>query len=1264
MGKVSPPRKAVPPSKDSKGLQVGVKVRKIIEKLSVLKIIRPGKPKPTDEGTALPGAELSAHDVSEDGSDFTTRHVTEIPVRKLPADDEDIVADPHSVATAEQEIPAQGSTYIDRANATSPRIVELEIANHDLDSGKSSNLSDVPGNLRTNTTANRASTSDISNIYPKEAESSDPGPISLHSISDRKAASSFPSEEETRSLWGKACENVEARKEQSKYLHCLQKSAQNPNGSGVTSDLAQILSERQKKSQAENEVSESSANSAISRALRSMSIAKVRSVRFLMSTKDLAMGLARLDPHGIAPIVLGGVYTVVSVFDNNTEECQAALTITLELAGIVAVWTGVENHQISKNSDQRLNKLYAKLSDQIVGLYEDIIVLFGTILTWLDRNQVRKIIGGVVPAQTEWKNSHAKIKSLETNCNNVRSEITMKKESHDKSSEILRWISEYDIRGSYQNILEKTGVLEKYSDHGQWLIDHKDFQEWSSSGASSVLWLRGIMGTGKTTLVARAVQQLKRSATVEIFGSRLAIFFFRKTAGASITSVTVETCLSSILRQLSWDKTIEELDPSIKSEYYKFKAEDSNDTCLTIGECRQLLSRLIGLRETYIMIDAIDECEDPYGLLKELQKLLDLIQDAKAVSKPLHVMLASRDDLTIDDFFKGCRKIATNPEDAKQDQEEYINREIDSICRTLRASKFATSPNGHSERLKELLKEKGGGSFRWIEIQLEFFGKTSFKTSDEITVHLNNLQSHTKHQTLYDEYERLFWLLQRSGPNLERALKMFRLMACSNIEMTASDLAEAINTSEPLVEELSPDNIRRILVGFVTEPSRSGSREYCGKALDGLVFQWAHASVLEFLMERASSINFTVLAQHSEAASLCFSRIKACDDHPVVPPPQEMSIFLKYSLLEWPEHCKQAFKEDPNCSLVEKTKKFILADSYRIWNRLAPSLITWGNHYHFSGLCCDRPSAMPGFVIVDFELSELLRLADIQALIDLQQCNLTGRTLLQFWIGRTVRAPKMIDQLVDLFPAQIKGTNGGRELFEAIYMGSARVVAKLLENGEKLLQGQRSTLGVAVVRMLFVRRLEKNTETRKNRLEIIRILLAKRFTIFDLHLDFEEGDKFLRPVMSMAVRSNYDNLINIFIETIVDFDKRGLTGSVQRLLRTRDIFGQTPIEAAQSPLKERLSQILGDTTHRDGRILFEFDETEVMKEMKCDVEQWTNFKKNLAHGGLAEVCSKNSRGQHWHYDEGKRYEEWLLSRYKEVDQEYRELNRQLLKEIT
>lgn len=107
-----------------------------------------------------------------------------------------------------------------------------------------------------------------------------------------------------------------------------------------------------------------------------------RTARAALSMKDVAMGLARLDHHGIAPIVLGGVFTVIQLIQGSTDDSLAAMTATLEIGYTVSLWNAVEKGQILENRDEMLTKLYGRLSEAILRLYKVIIVLLGEMVAF------------------------------------------------------------------------------------------------------------------------------------------------------------------------------------------------------------------------------------------------------------------------------------------------------------------------------------------------------------------------------------------------------------------------------------------------------------------------------------------------------------------------------------------------------------------------------------------------------------------------------------------------------------------------------------------------------------------------------------------------------------------------------------------------------------------------------------------------------------------------------------------------------------------
>ena len=109
-----------------------------------------------------------------------------------------------------------------------------------------------------------------------------------------------------------------------------------------------------------------------------------RTAKFILSTKDLGMGLARLDPHRIAPIVLGGVYCLAQCIDGATEHSLAAIEVTMDIAEIFALWDCVEERQIKTQHNQQLRVLYEKLSGAVARMYEVAITLLGALMKYFD----------------------------------------------------------------------------------------------------------------------------------------------------------------------------------------------------------------------------------------------------------------------------------------------------------------------------------------------------------------------------------------------------------------------------------------------------------------------------------------------------------------------------------------------------------------------------------------------------------------------------------------------------------------------------------------------------------------------------------------------------------------------------------------------------------------------------------------------------------------------------------------------------------------
>ena len=148
------------------------------------------------------------------------------------------------------------------------------------------------------------------------------------------------------------------------------------NRDTIANDIATFVEEKQLKVRGADGITESRTRQVLT-----------SSARFVLSTRNLWTGLARLDPHGIAPIVLGGIYTVFQIIQNDSDDRRTALALTLDIADTVALWNSIEKYQISKNLNPVLEPLYEKLRKRIIQLYQRVMVLLGGMMAYFDRGR-------------------------------------------------------------------------------------------------------------------------------------------------------------------------------------------------------------------------------------------------------------------------------------------------------------------------------------------------------------------------------------------------------------------------------------------------------------------------------------------------------------------------------------------------------------------------------------------------------------------------------------------------------------------------------------------------------------------------------------------------------------------------------------------------------------------------------------------------------------------------------------------------------------
>ena len=211
--------------------------------------------------------------------------------------------------------------------------------------------------------------------------------------------------------------------------------------------------------------------------------------------------------------------------------------------------------------------------------------------------------------------------------------------NNEKRKEVFRWMSQIEYKSHHEDLSK--GLL---PNSGQWLLDHKLFIEWGQSSVSSILWLHGIPGSGKTRLVSRIIDVVHDEG--QSGHSPSAFFYCARSTAEPERGKPVEI-LGAILRQLCSSKPDKPIRGPVAKEY-EVRRQKAEDDCsrvrkLTVEDCTRLILELTEDNPATIVIDALDECDEETR--HELLEALDII--ISNATELVRVLVSSRDDVDI-----------------------------------------------------------------------------------------------------------------------------------------------------------------------------------------------------------------------------------------------------------------------------------------------------------------------------------------------------------------------------------------------------------------------------------------------------------------------------------------------------------------------------------------------------------------------------------------------------------------------------------------
>ena len=251
----------------------------------------------------------------------------------------------------------------------------------------------------------------------------------------------------------------------------------------------------------------------------------------------------------------------------------------------------------------------------------------------------------------------------------------------DMRRDILEWISSEPYAQHHQQM--KKGLV---SGTGQWLLTDDLYLHWVEDSTSSILWLHGIPGSGKSKLASIIIDDVttrQRDA-----GNSAAAFFYCSRTPTEPERSNPEVILASIVRQLAWVKNDSPLLPPVVRMFETRKAFGYNFSRLTIDESSELIVELAEYYPvTTIVLDALDECDPATrsDLFDALEKILKMSPEL------VKVFATSRDDQDITWSLSNYPNIRVSSSKNSADILTFVEAEVESLVKKGKLLRYSQS---------------------------------------------------------------------------------------------------------------------------------------------------------------------------------------------------------------------------------------------------------------------------------------------------------------------------------------------------------------------------------------------------------------------------------------------------------------------------------------------------------------------------------------------------------------------------------------------
>jgi hypothetical protein len=328
----------------------------------------------------------------------------------------------------------------------------------------------------------------------------------------------------------------------------------------------------------------------------------------------------------------------------------------------------------------------------------------------------------------------------------------------------------------------------------KWILDHDHYKRWFNGGDGNVLWIRGDAGKGKTMMLCEIIENLKGKSAGCIS------YFFCQATNQKMNNATavLRGLIYGLIRFENSDGKNQTVLSYVRKEFDVVGPVlfDGPNSWQAVSEIFKAILSDREMRETVLVVDALDECEDE----DDRTKLLELIVQTSFDIPRVKWAVTSRKLFDIEDEL--CKIVSGKIVDLETEEPSVSKAVVVFINERLaRLRWWKRSDTMFQQKIRAEMMEKSNNTFLWAALVCRELKRTIKMLATSEVLAQKALKKFPK--GLVPLYERMMQLVSKRDPVEAKLCKeILAIVSTVYRPLSLGELASLVETLYGLREDI------------------------------------------------------------------------------------------------------------------------------------------------------------------------------------------------------------------------------------------------------------------------------------------------------------------------------------------------------------------------------------------------------------------------------------------------------------------------------